>query len=138
VGTTVITTLANPTMTKALTARTGVDLRELITVQTYESGTATVLDFTSATWTLKVAEEPGETAVLSKTTTSLWTTSGVKVIDADAGQIAIVLVASDIATLTAGQSYRYQVTATMPAANADLPNMVWAVVEGILNVVQAL
>jgi hypothetical protein len=107
-------------------------------VQTYESGTATVLDFTSATWTLKVAEEPGETAVLSKTTTSLWTTSGVKVIDADAGQIAIVLVASDIATLTAGQSYRYQVTATMPAANADLPNMVWAVVEGILNVVQAL
>ncbi len=137
-GTTVITTLANPTMVKALTARTGVDLRELITVQTYESSTATALDFTSATWTFEIAEEPGDAATISKTTTSLWTTSGVKVVDADAGQIAIVLVASDIASLTAGQSYRYQVTASMPAANADLPSMVWAVVEGTLVVVQAL
>lgn len=135
---TTVTTLANPTMTKALTARTGVDLRQALTVQVYESSTATALDLTSATWTLKIAENPGDEAVISKTTTTTWTTSGVKVVDADAGQIAIVLVASDIATLTAGQAYRYQVTAIMPAANADLPSMVWAVVEGTLNVVQAL
>ena len=137
-ATTVITTLADPTMSKTLTARTGVDLRQALTVQVYESSTATALDFTSATWTLKIAEQPGETAVLSKTTTTTWTTSGVKVVDADAGKIAIVLVASDIATLTAGQAYRYQVTAIMPAANADLPSLVWAVIEGTLNVVQAL
>jgi hypothetical protein len=135
---TTVTTLANPTMTKALTARTGVDLREPLTIQVYESGTATALDLTSATWTFEVAEEPGDDTTVSKTTTATWTASGVKVVDADAGQIAIVLVATDIATLTAGQSYRYQVTATMPAANADLPSMVWAVVEGALNVVQAL
>ena len=137
-ATTVITTLADPTMSKTLTARTGVDLRQALTVQVCESSTATALDLTSATWTLKIAENPGDEAVISKTTTATWTASGVKVVDADAGKIAIVLVASDIATLTAGQAYRYQVTAIMPAANADLPSLVWAVIEGALNVVQAL
>lgn len=138
-GTTIVTTLADPTMDKALTVRTGAPgLRQALTINVSESGTATALDLTSAAWALEVASEPGDPPVISKGTTSTWTASGVKIVDASAGKIALVIVPADIAaSLPVGQ-YHYQVTATMPASNADLPSMVWVPIAGTLNVVQGL
>jgi len=135
---TVTTTLSNPPMDKALVARTGTDLRYKLTVKSSEAGTATVLDLTSTTWTLKISEEPGDTALLSKTTTSNWSASGIKVLGADTGEIALVLVAADIAaSLPVGQYY-YQVTATTPAGQPSIPSMVIPIMEGTLTIVQGL
>lgn len=107
----------------------GDDHRDYFTVQV--NGTAT--DLTSATWALRIADRQGGTVSVSKTTTSAWTTTGVKVDDASAGQITVVVAAADVTTLAPGRHY-YEVVCTFPAAHSSFPSMTKTILAGEFRV----
>jgi len=99
--------------------------RDYFTLQV--DGTATSL--TDATWTLIISDHPGGTATISKTTTSNWTASGIKIDDAAAGQFTVSVVPADVTTLTPGEHY-YEVTATFPEGHDTLPSAVKTILHG--------
>lgn len=113
----------------------GCDYRDAMHLQVLtESGPPAVdLDCTSATWTLVVSDEQGGTALLNKTSTSAWTTSGVYVEDAATGYVYIVVCAADVTTLGPG-AYYYQVTVTLPASHAYQPSWTQCLLAGTFTV----
>lgn len=113
----------------------GCDYRDALHLQVLtESGPPAVdLVCTSATWTLVVSDEQGGTALLTKTSTAAWTTSGVYVEDAPTGYVHVVVCAADVATLGPGDYY-YEATVTLPAGHAYLPSRKLCLVCGTLTV----
>jgi hypothetical protein len=94
-----------------------------------DTGTAAAVSLTSVTWTLIVWDKQGGTAKLSKTTTAVWTASGVHVDSAAAGQFSVYVLAADVTALGVGDWY-YEVEATFPAGHADFPSLVKTLFKG--------
>ena len=107
----------------------GNDIRDIVTCQL--NGTAMV--FTSVTWTLVVSTKRGaSSATLSKTSTTDWTTSGIRVVDATAGQITIFIAPADTTALSG--RYYYEVVATFPSDHSLLPSAVRTLFNGSIVV----
>jgi len=115
--------------------RVGDSYRKLWTLQrqTTAGAAGSAVDLTSVTWTLKVSDYQGGTSTLSKTTTNVWTASGVHVDTAASGTFSVYLLAADVTTIGVGRHY-YEVEATFPAAHADFPSMVKTLIAGTLHV----
>ncbi len=100
-----------------------------------DTGTAAAVSLTSVTWTLIISTDRDGTVKLSKTTTAVWTASGVYIDSAAAGQLTVYVLASDVTTLAVG-SWFYQVVATFPSGHADFPSLVKTLFEGTFTVVK--
>lgn len=113
----------------------GCDYRDALHLQVLtESGPPAVdLVCTSATWTLTVSDVQGGTALLSKTSTAAWTTSGVYVEDAVTGYVHVVVCAADVTALGPGDYY-YQVTVALPASHAYRPSWTQCLLAGTFKV----
>jgi hypothetical protein len=113
----------------------GDSYRKLWTLQRQSGSTTAAVSLTSVTWTLLLYDQPtGGTVKISKTTTAVWTASGIYVDSAANGQFTVYLLDTDLAALSAGRYY-YEVTAKFPAAHADLPSMVKTLLKGSLTIV---
>jgi len=99
-----------------------------------DTGTAVVVDLTSVTWTLIISDKPGGTAVLSKTTTSDWTASGIHVDTAASGTFTVYILAADTADIGVHAGYYYEVVASFPSGHADFPSMVKTLLAGTFTV----
>lgn len=99
-----------------------------------DTGTAAVVDLTDVTWTLIVSTQRGGTAVLSKTTTSAWTASGIHVDTAASGTFTVYILAADITAIGVHTGYYYEVVATFPAGHVDFPSMVKTLFAGSFTV----
>ena len=107
----------------------GGEIRDPVVLQL--NGTAMVL--TDVTWTLIVSEKRGAaSATLSKTVTTDWTTSGIRVVDATAGEITIFIASSDTTALLG--RYYYEVKATFPSDHSLLPSAVRTLFNGSIVV----
>jgi hypothetical protein len=107
--------------------------RKLWTLQR-DTGTAAAVSLTSVTWTLIVSDKRGGTELLSKTTTSDWTASGVHIDTAASGQFSVYLIGSDVTTIGVRSGAYYEVVATFPSGHADFPSMVKTLIAGSLTV----
>jgi hypothetical protein len=100
-----------------------------------DTGSAAVVDLTSVTWTLNVSSAQGGTSLLSKTTASDWTASGIHVDTAASGTFSVYLLAADVTTyIGVRDGAYYEVVATFPAAHADFPSMVKTLLAGSVTV----
>lgn len=99
-----------------------------------DTGSAAVVDLTSVTWSLIVSSAQGGTALLTKTTTTDWTASGIHVDTAASGTFSVYLLAADVTTLGVRDGAYYEVVATFPAAHADFPSMVKTLLAGAVTV----
>jgi hypothetical protein len=116
----------------------GDSYRGLWTLQRQSSSGTAAVSLTSVTWTLMVYDQPtGGTVKLSKTTTAVWTASGVYVDSPANGQFTVYLLSTDVEGLAAG-NYYYEVAATFPAAHADFPSMVKTLLKGQLTIVAGI
>lgn len=118
-------------MQLSLTRTQGKEVRYPLTLQLDTGSGYAAIDLTSVTYTLVVSSNRGGTAVLSKTVTTDWTTSGVKVIGASTGQITILIIAGDTTSLEG--TYYYEVGLTFPSDHADLPSFSDVFVAGWLT-----
>ena len=110
----------------------GNSYRHLWTLQR-DTGTPAAVSLASVTWTFVVYNAAG-TAVLSKTTTTDWTASGIHVDTAATGQFSVYLTAADCTTLGRCTDYSYQVTATFPAGHTDYPSIVNTILAGSVTI----
>lgn len=113
----------------------GDSYRKLWTLQR-DTGTAAAVSLTSVTWTLIVSDKRGGTALLSKTTTAVWTASGVYIDSAANGQATVYLLAADVTTIGVRSGAYYEVQATFPADHASFPSMVKTLIAGSLTVLE--
>lgn len=111
----------------------GDSYRKLWTLQR-DTGTAAAVSLTDVTWTLIVSDKRGGTALLSKTTTTDWTASGVHIDTAASGQFSVYLIGSDVTTIGVRSGAYYEVVATFPSGHADFPSMVKTLIAGSLTV----
>ncbi len=98
-----------------------------------DTGTATAVSLTGVTWTLIVSSDTDGTVKLSKTVTTVWTASGIKIDTAASGQFSVYVLAADTTTIGLGSWY-YEVVATFGAAHADFPSMVKTLFKGRFTV----
>jgi len=116
-----------------ITVPIGDSYRRLWTLQR-DTGTAAAVSLTSVTWTLIVSDKRGGTALLSKTTTSDWTASGIHVDTAASGTFTVYLLAADVTTIGVRAGAYYEVVATFPSGHTDFPSMVKTLLAGTLTV----
>jgi hypothetical protein len=125
--------LKAPTKIENLTVVTGEDRRYPMYLQVYDvDGALQDLDVSSCTFALRVVADRGGTALISGGTTTSYSTSGIKVQDAAAGEVDLVLAAADIAALTEGVRYEYAVKITTPAGQAYIPSLTYVALQGTL------
>lgn len=112
----------------------GDSYRKLWTLQR-DTGSAAAVSLTSVTWTLIVSSQQGGTVLLTKTTDTDWTVSGIHVDSAAAGQFSVYLLAADVTTyIGVRDGAYYEVVATFPAGHADFPGMVKTLLAGAVTV----
>lgn len=125
--------LKAPTKIENITVVTGEDRRYPIHLRVYdEDGALQDLDVSNCTFALRVVAARGGTALISGATTTSYSTSGIKVQDAAAGEIDLVLAKADIAALTDGVQYEYAVTVTTPAGQTYIPSLTYVALQGTL------
>jgi hypothetical protein len=100
-------------------------------LRTDEGVAALVL--TGVSYMLKVSTAPGGDQLVSATTITDWTSSGVMVDDAIGGELSIWLTAADIALCGVGEHY-WSLSATFPADHEKLGGYVRTLVHGTLRV----
>lgn len=115
--------LRAPTVYLALQAFEGTDLRWPLECKlTSTAGTEVAMDVTGATWLLNISDKAGGTVILTGAAVTAWADTGVYVVTAASGYIDLIACAADLAALTVGTTYWYDLKITTPASQDYIPS----------------
>lgn len=135
---TIQVTVESPTATRPIEVPEGCDLRLPLHLQVIDTaGVTQNFSATDCTWTLNISDYPGGTVKLTGGLVTVWADTGVKVETAASGFIHLIAQVSDLATLTAGTTYWYDLTVTTPAGHAYLPSWTGMLLTGSFTVTTA-
>lgn len=135
---TINVTVENPTADRPIEVPEACDLRLPLHLQVIDTaGVTQDCSVTDCTWVLNISDAPGGTVKLTGGLVTDWADTGVKVETAASGYIHLIACKADLATLTAGTTYWYDLSVTTPAGHTYLPSWTGTLLRGMFTVLSA-